>query len=76
MYYVSRKCWWLRFLIFVDASSIAATKMNVALLLDLETFIALPCILLILKCVNDVVKIVQCRDVMIQDFNIGALKLY
>lgn len=57
-----------------DSVHTTTTKKNVSLFLDLETVVSLPCIIPMLKCIHDLIKMAQSRDIMIQDF-IGVVKL-
>jgi hypothetical protein len=58
-----------------DATQESGAKKNLSLLLDLATFLVLPCILPMLEAVQSVIKFAHAGNVFILDF-IAAVKIY
>jgi hypothetical protein len=57
-----------------QAASRESARHNCDLLCDIGTLLALPCVLPLLECVNDLMKFAQSRDVFISDY-VAAVKI-
>jgi hypothetical protein len=57
-----------------QVASRESAKYNCDLLCDIGTLLALPCVLPLLECVNDLMKFAQSRDVFISDY-VAAVKI-
>jgi hypothetical protein len=51
------------------------TRHNLGLSYDVDTLLALPCIISLLKCVNSLMKFTQFKDVFVSGY-VAALKIY